>query len=97
VMRRRANTQAAILRDFQTIWHHEFLTSLREYHKVSGGNIQLVKRGDVLLGHDDVPRVTWKMAVIEELIVGQDSLTCVAVMIVQLVLSVDQSLDSTTY
>lgn len=64
---------------------------------MSGGNIQLVKRGDALLGHDDAPRVTWKMAVIEELIVGQDSLTCVAVMIGQLVLSVDQSLDSTTY
>ena len=74
-MMRRANTQAAILRDFQTKWRHKYLTSLREYHKASDDNIQQVKRGDIVLVHDDVPRATWRMAVIEELIVGQDGLT----------------------
>jgi len=64
MIRRRANTQAAILKDFQTRWRHEYLTSLREYHKASGDNIQQVKRGDVVLVHDDVPRTTWRMAVI---------------------------------
>ena len=78
MMRRRANTQATILRDFQTRWRREYLTSLREYHKASGDNIQQVKRGDVVLVHD-VPRTTWRMAVIEELIVGQDGLTHAAV------------------
>ena len=73
-MRKSANTQAAIIRDFQTRWRHEYLTSLREHHKTSGNNIQLVKKGDVVLIHDDAPRATWKMAVIEDLIIGRDGL-----------------------
>ena len=44
-MRKSANTQAAIIRDFQTRWRHEYLTSLREHLKTSGNNIQLVKKG----------------------------------------------------
>ena len=38
-MMKRANTQAAILRDFQTRWRHKYLTSLRKYHKASDDNI----------------------------------------------------------
>ena len=72
-IRRRAKTQAAILRDFQKRWHHEYLT-LRDFHKASGRNQQVVKKGDVVLVHDDTPRATWRMAVIQDLIVGGDGL-----------------------
>ena len=72
---KRANVQAAILRDFQTRWRHEYLTSLREHHRTSGTNVQSVKNGDVVIVHDDTPRMMWKLAVIEELIVGRDGLT----------------------
>ena len=75
MMQRRANAQAAIIRDFQARWHHEYLTSLREHHKASGDNIQPVRNGEVVLVHDDVPRTPWQMATIEDLIIGRDGLT----------------------
>jgi len=79
LIHRRANTQVVIKRDFQGRWRHEYITSFREYHhKVSGDNIQLVRKGDVLLVDDDVPHTTWKMAVIEDLIIGQGGLTWAA-------------------
>ena len=33
-----------------------------------------MKIGDVVLVHDDTPRINWKLAVVEELIVGNDGL-----------------------
>ena len=71
---RQAKVQAAILHDFQRRWCHEYLTSLREFHRTSGKNQQTVQKGDVVIAHDDVPRVTWRLAVIEDLIVGGDGL-----------------------
>ena len=50
------------------------MTSLREYHRISGQNIQTIRPGDVVLIHDDTPRITWKLAVIEELLKGKDGL-----------------------
>ena len=73
-VRKRALVQAAVLRDFQRRWRHEYLTSLRDYHKTSGNNKQYVKTGDVVVVHDDVPRTIWRMAVVEDLIVGGDGL-----------------------
>ena len=64
--------QAQIFEHFQNRWRQEYLTSLREYHKTTGKNDQSVKTGDVVLIHDDVPRTKWKMAVIEQLIRGND-------------------------
>ena len=78
--RKRAKVQAAILRDFHTRWRHEFLTSLREHHRISGINVQSVKKGDVVIVHDDIPRMMWKLAEIEELI-GRDGLTRAAMII----------------
>ena len=72
---KRDNVQAAILRDFQTRWHHEYLTSLRDHHRASGSNNQSVKKGDVVIVHDETSRMTWKLAVIEDLIIGRDGLT----------------------
>ena len=38
-------------------WKREYLTALKETHKVTGNNEQRVK--------DDTPRIKWKLAVIE--------------------------------
>ena len=45
-----------------------------EFHHASGKNRQTVQKGDVVIIHDDVPRVIWRLAVIEHLIVGGDGL-----------------------
>ena len=37
-------------------------------------NRQQIKPGDIVLVHDDTPRITWKLAVIEELMKGKDGL-----------------------
>ena len=71
---RRAKVQALMLKNFWTRWRSEYLTSLREFHKTTGNNIQQVKAGDVVLVHDDTPRVNWKYAVIESVIKGNDGL-----------------------
>ena len=35
---------------------------------------QTTSKGDVIVVHDDIPRITWKMAVIEDMIMGGDGL-----------------------
>ena len=62
--------RSLLLTHFSTRWKHEYLTSLREFHRASGNNNQKIKVGDVVLVHDDSPRISWKMAVVEELIIG---------------------------
>ena len=71
-LRKKARIQTALLTDFKRRWCHEYLTSLREHHKSSGENQQTVQKGDVVIIHDDTPRATWKMAVVDELLVGKD-------------------------
>ena len=39
-----------------------------------GNNRQNIKVGDVVLVHDESPRIRWKMAVVEELTIGRDGL-----------------------
>ena len=69
-----ARFQSLLLTHFSTRWKQEYLTSLREFHRTSGSNNQKIKVGDVVLVHDDSPRISWKMAVVEELITGGDGL-----------------------
>lgn len=64
-LRRRARAQTLIVKHFWTQWKQEYFTALRETHKVTGNNEQRVKIGDVVLVHDDTPRIRWKLAVIE--------------------------------
>ena len=71
---RRVKLQAIILQRFWKRWRHEYLTSLREFHRSSGDNKESIKKGDVVLVHDDGPRSTWKLAVVENLIRGGDNL-----------------------
>ena len=54
------------------------MTSLREFHKATGYNKQVIKKGDIVVVHDDVPRLCWKLAVVEEPIKGNDGLVCAA-------------------
>jgi len=71
---RRAQLQAFLLNQFHSWWRHEYLTSLREYHHTSGNNRQHIKPGDIILVHDESPRITWRLAIIEELMKGWDGL-----------------------
>ena len=73
-IKRRAKTQAHLIRNFQTRWRHEYLTSLREFHRASGNNLQQVKVGDVVLIHGEGPRINWKLAVIHQVVKGKDGL-----------------------
>ena len=73
-LRRRARAQALIVKHFWTRWKREYLTALRETHNVTGNNEQRVKIGDVVLVHDDTPRIKWRLAVIEGVNKGADGL-----------------------
>jgi len=69
-----AKVHAQLLAHFWQRWRTEYLTALREFHRATGNNIQTVKVGDVVLIHDDTPRVQWKLAVIEGVNKGADGL-----------------------
>ena len=73
-MRQRVAAQAQILERFWNRWRHEYLTSLREFHRTTGTNEQSIKKGDVVLVHNEGPRSSWKLAVVEEVIRGGDGL-----------------------
>jgi len=73
-IQKRANKQALIIQHFRSRWKNEYLTSLREFHKTSGNNQQKIKAGDIVLIHDDKPRIDWRLAVIEDMIPGNDGL-----------------------
>ena len=69
---KRARRQALLLQHFRNRWRTEYLTSLREFHRTTGNNKQIINIGDVVLVHDDKPRINWKLAVIENFIEGED-------------------------
>ena len=71
---KRARVLAHVLEHFRNRWKQEYLTSLREFHKQSGNNIQEISVGDIVLVHNEEPRIQWKLAVIEKLNKGQDGL-----------------------
>jgi len=66
--------QNLLLQHFTARWRNEYLTSLREYHRTFGSNEFKIAAGNVVLVHDDEPRVKWRMAIVEELIHGGDGL-----------------------
>ena len=72
-MRKSAKKLALLLRHFQTRWKHEYLTSLREFHKSQGNNYKKVRDIAVQI-HDEGPWINWRLAVIKELITGKDGL-----------------------
>ena len=64
----RARLLSALLSQFWSRWRHEYITSLREHHRGLGNNVQQIQQGDVVLVHDHAPKISWKLAVVEELL-----------------------------
>jgi len=73
-LRRSVKAQALLISHFWNRWKMEYLTALREFHRTTGSNMQKVKVGDVVLIHDDVPRIQWKLAMIDGVNKGEDGL-----------------------
>jgi len=46
--------------------------TLREYHRFTGANNQTISVGDVVIDHNDGPRVNWRLAVVTRLLIGHD-------------------------
>ena len=70
-VKKQLTNHARLLQHFQIRWKKEYLTSLREFHKASGQNIHNVRVGDVVLIHDDGPRLHWRLGVIDSFIQGK--------------------------
>ena len=68
----RARTMIMFLTRFWRRWRAEYLTSFRECHRITGRNTQIVKKGDIVLVHDDSPRAGLKLVVIEEVVTVHD-------------------------
>ena len=69
---KKAKMQAMLLQHFWNRWKSEYLTSLRETHTANGTKKETIKVGDVVIVHDDVPRLKWRLAIVKELQRGQD-------------------------
>ena len=71
-IRKRTKAQALLFKHFLTRWQKEYLTSLREFHRSTGNNTQMIGVGDVVLIHDDAPWIQWRLGVVEYLNKGND-------------------------
>ncbi|XP_053390067.1 uncharacterized protein LOC128552993 [Mercenaria mercenaria] len=72
---KRAKVVAMAIQHFWKRWKSEYLTSLREHYQTTGRNSRSIKVGDIVQIHDDCPRTRWKLAVVEELLPGNDGIT----------------------
>ena len=63
-----------VLQHYWKRWQAEYLTGLREFHKCKTGNVgKVLKKGDVVTVYGEgEKRGNWKVAIVEELIVGRD-------------------------
>ena len=63
-----------LLSHFWNRWRREYLTDLRETHKLNNNKSVDISPGDVVLVHEDyTKRAQWKVAIVEELIRGKDN------------------------
>ena len=74
VIKKQFTKQAKLIKHFQIRWRKEYLTALREFQRVSGNNEQTIRVGDVVMIHDDGPRIHWWLAIVDSLIKGNDGL-----------------------
>lgn len=72
-MREKVNKHSVVIEKFWNHWKTEYLTSLREFNKISGHNKEVIKVDDVIV-HDEKLRMQWKLALVEGLIKGGDNL-----------------------
>ena len=63
-----------LLHDFKQRFYHEYLTSLRERSVKQRNKGIAPKEGDVVLVHEDTPRIKWKMGRIMNLLPGTDGI-----------------------
>ena len=73
-LRRDAKRQSILLDHFTHQWRQEYLTSLRKFYHPTGTSGQQVKIGDIVLVHDECPRMNLKLAVIKGLTKGNDGM-----------------------
>ena len=73
-MRKVISRHSKLIQQFWVRWRKEYLTALHEFHKTTGNNRQVIKKGDVVVVHDDTPRLHWKLAVVDDLVKGNDGL-----------------------
>lgn len=61
---------------FGNRWRREYLTNLKEYHKIGkrGSTVEVNVGNLMLVKKDNVKRNNWKMGKVEKLIVGKDQL-----------------------
>ncbi|VDH98724.1 Hypothetical predicted protein [Mytilus galloprovincialis] len=65
---------------FWNRWKSEYITTLREFHRQTGNNLQTIQVGDVVQVQDDkLPKNRWNIAVVDELITGNDGFTRAAI------------------
>ena len=77
---KKAKVQALLIQHFWGRWRKEYLTFLRETHTTSGGSSkETIKVGDIVIIHDDCPRLKWRLAVVQELQQRRDDLVRSAV------------------
>ena len=65
-----------VVEHFWSVWHREYLSSLREQScKSLGRGAAVIKVGDVVvIGEDVVPRQRWRLGIVIELIKSNDGL-----------------------
>ncbi|XP_076089954.1 uncharacterized protein LOC143061985 [Mytilus galloprovincialis] len=74
------NKQSSLMEHFWNRWKSEYITTLREFHRQTGNNLQTIQVGDVVQVQDDkLPKNRWNIAVVDELITGNDVFTRAAI------------------
>ena len=68
------------LTHFRNQWKKEYLTEIREYQKLKGGEPRrTIQEGDVVhIYTDKTPRQQWRIGKVEKLLQGQDNVVCAA-------------------
>ena len=73
-MRKQVDMHSKLIQRFWSHQRKEYLTALREFYRSTGHNKQVIRKGDIVVVHDDSPRLHWKLAIVEEPIKGNDGL-----------------------
>jgi len=73
-LRNRMDKLTQLMEHFSSRWKREYLTSLREFYKTSKQGSKLIRTGDVVISvhEDNKPRLHWRLAMVENLIEGND-------------------------
>ena len=74
----RATVQPTLLQHYWNRSKKKYPMGLREFHRTTGKNEQTTKPRAVVLVLDDIPHEKWRLAVVEDVIMGEDGLIGVA-------------------